>query len=150
MTREVNRIVIHCSDSPDARDIGFHEIDQWHKERGWSGILYDGIRIHCGYHYIIRRGGVVELGRPEDSMGAHAKGHNRDTIAICWVGKNLMDELQWESMVTLLKDICSRYLLDASDLYGHYELDPKKTCPNIDMKELRTMMGKLLGEKTWT
>ena len=34
-------------------------IDKWHKERGWSGI---------GYHYVIKRDGQIELGRPIDAF----------------------------------------------------------------------------------
>jgi len=31
------------------------DIDGWHKDKGWKGI---------GYHYVVRRDGTVEPGRP--------------------------------------------------------------------------------------
>ena len=47
-------------------DIGFEEINQWHRQRGW---------LSCGYHFIIiRRSGVIEDGRTTDAVGAHCRG----------------------------------------------------------------------------
>lgn len=76
-------IFIHCSATHPGwwadRSLGekIREIRSWHKGRGWSDI---------GYHWVIDRDGAVDAGRPETRQGAHAKGHNRDTIAICLIG----------------------------------------------------------------
>ncbi len=68
------------------------QIDQWHKENGWSGI---------GYHYVILNGirnngdpynapldGLLEKGRADNIMGAHCKaaGMNQCTLGISSVG----------------------------------------------------------------
>lgn len=59
-------------------DIGASEIRRWHVDgNGWADI---------GYHYVIRRDGTVEKGRPLSRAGAHAQGHNHDSIGICLVG----------------------------------------------------------------
>lgn len=65
--RKIDRIVIHCSASPDNRDIGAEEIRQWHKSQGWKDI---------GYHWVIRRDGTIEQGRKEFDIGSHVKGFN--------------------------------------------------------------------------
>ena len=39
-----------------------------------------------GYHYVIRRDGTVEPGRPLWMVGAHCKGHNTNSIGICYEG----------------------------------------------------------------
>ncbi len=75
--RKLKRIIIHAAATPPDMDIGLEEINEWHLARGWSGI---------GYHFVIRRNGSIENGRPMIKQGAHVKGHNRDSIGICLVG----------------------------------------------------------------
>jgi N-acetylmuramoyl-L-alanine amidase len=129
--------VIHVSDSPDDRDIGFAEIDQWHKSR-FSGVqIPGGKRIYCGYHYVVRRNGTVEPGRPEWAIGAHVAGHNMNTIGVCWIGKLLPDPRQRASLIKLVQNLMLRYHLTPDKVLGHCELNPGKTCPNIDMKLFR-------------
>ena len=74
--REVTRkVIIHHAAS--AGDVDAATVHSWHLANGWSGI---------GYHYLIRMEGSVERGRPENAVGAHAKGHNEDSIGICLAG----------------------------------------------------------------
>ena len=75
--RDIKKIIIHCSATSAEMDIGAKEIAQWHKDRGWSDI---------GYHFVIRRDGTIEHGRPVERPGAHARHHNNDSIGICLVG----------------------------------------------------------------
>lgn len=49
------------------------EIDASHKGQGWTCI---------GYHYVIRKDGTVEQGRPHWTVGAHAYMQNSHTIGI--------------------------------------------------------------------
>ena len=73
-------IVVHHSASPD---VPAHMIHNWHCKRGWSGI---------GYHFIIRKDGSIERGRPQQTIGAHAgKNYNGNSIGICLCG-NFMKE----------------------------------------------------------
>ena len=64
-------LVVHCSATPASRDIGAKEIDLMHRQKGWRCI---------GYHYVIRRDGRVEAGRPENEPGAHVEGHNGHSL----------------------------------------------------------------------
>ena len=70
-------VVIHCAQTKPSMDIGFKEIDQWHKRRGWAG---------CGYNFIIRQNGIIETGRALEQVGAHVKGFNHNSLGICLVG----------------------------------------------------------------
>lgn len=54
------------------------QIDNWHHERGWKN--------GCGYHYVIRRNGNIEKGRPVEMVGAHCLNHNKHSIGICYEG----------------------------------------------------------------
>lgn len=126
--RVIDSLIVHCSDSPNDRDIGAKEITQWHKERGFRTI---------GYHYVIRRDGTVENGRDEFYIGAHVEGHNAHSIGICLVGRDQFDEKQKAALVILLKRLMAKYKLTADDVYGHRDFNPHKTCPNIPTKTLR-------------
>ena len=69
------KIVIHHA---DASTCNAHMIHQWHLARGWSGM---------GYHFLVRKeGGIVETGRPINTIGAHCTGQNSDSVGICFEG----------------------------------------------------------------
>ena len=69
--RAVTQLVIHCSATKanvdenitlPGEDIGAREIRRWHQRQGYSDI---------GYHYVIRRDGRVEIGRPLERARPH-------------------------------------------------------------------------------
>ncbi len=126
--RKIDKVVIHCTDSPDKLDIGAVEINVWHKERGWNGI---------GYHYVVRRSGKIENGRPDAVVGAHTVGHNASSIGIVWVGRDKPAPEQYTALTEKCKDVMRKYKLDTSHVFGHKELNDGKTCPNLDMDEFR-------------
>lgn len=121
--RTVRKIVVHCADTPDGQDFDAADIHQWHKERGFDGI---------GYHYVITLAGEVQHGRPEYWPGAHAKGHNSDSIGICLIGRKMFSEPQLKLLRNLIHDIKTRY--PHAEVCGHNELTERKTCPNFDVK----------------
>lgn len=128
--RVIDRLVVHCSDSPDTQaDIDVNEIRRWHVVgNGWKDV---------GYHYVIRRDGTIEAGRMESVVGAHVESFNADSLGICWVGRHHMTGEQHAALLKLLRELMERYKLGISCVFGHKELDPKKTCPNLDMAKLR-------------
>ena len=137
----IRRIVIHCSDSPDTLDIGVREIRQWHvKDRGWSDI---------GYHAVVRRTGVVEIGRYEDGdsvlegkeIGAHVAGQNSDTLAVCWVGRDKPTPEQKLALFRHVIYLMNVHKIPVERVLGHKELDAKKTCPNLDMDGFRKSLA---------
>lgn len=128
--REIDAIVIHCSYTPPSMDIGVREIYDWHvNDNGWKDI---------GYHYVIRRNGNIEIGRPEHTPGAHVAGHNHNTIGLCLVGgqsqtgrnpSNFTKE-QYLSLNKLIDDLKSRY--PKVKIRGHRSYNPGKLCPQFD------------------
>jgi len=143
--RNINRIVIHCSDS-EYGDATL--IDRWHKARGWKGI---------GYHYVINnpyttsrmlndgtpafdRDGAVEHGRDIEEIGAHVHGYNKESIGICLIGKRVFTSRQFDALTDIVWGLLDLY--PGSIIQGHYELDPAKTCPNLDMDYLRELMNR--------
>lgn len=131
--RKITKIVIHCADTPANMDIGFREIDSWHKERGWAG---------CGYHWIIRRDGQAEAGRPITQPGAHVAGHNHDTIGICLVGGKPGFNFTF-AQLDMLRMIVEQMKAIVGDVpvVGHRDLDPGKECPTFDVAALYSRLS---------
>ena len=78
-TREITETVLHwTANYIDQAHIGAEDVHEWHLARGWSG---------CGYHYIIKRDGTIQRGRPINIVGAHTVdfGHNRYSIGVSHV-----------------------------------------------------------------
>lgn len=132
--RKISKIVLHCTASPDYMDIGFKEINDWHKQRGWAS----SSGISCGYHYIIRRNGEIERGRPDSEIGAHAYGVNSVSLGVVWVGTDKISPEQEKSMSGLLHLLIGKYNLNIEDVDGHNEaVKTDKTCPNLNMDKVR-------------
>ena len=130
--RTINKIIVHCSATPECRDVSPEEITRWHVEdNGWSDV---------GYHFIITLDGVVHSGRALERAGAHVKNHNSDSIGVCYVGgmdaemklaKDTRTEEQKESLVDLLCELKDVY---NADIYGHRDFSSKE-CPSFDAKK---------------
>ncbi len=75
--RQINLLVIHCSATKENQPFTLQALEASHRKRGFNGI---------GYHYYIRQSGEVINTRPLSRIGAHAKGHNRNSIGICYEG----------------------------------------------------------------
>lgn len=125
---ELKYIVVHCSQSPNGRKDTVEDIRRWHKEQGWNDI---------GYHFVIERGGELKFGRSEREAGAHVLHYNDESLGICLIGTDKFTRKQKKTLHYLLKALQERYNMPTSSIVGHYELDSKKTCPNIDMDKYR-------------
>lgn len=142
--RKIDSIIIHCSDSsednPDTPkvegDFGVENIEAWHKERAktepWTHYVdHNGEIRYIGYHWVIKRDGTIEIGRPESEIGCHCKGMNKSSIGVCWIGRNHMTDKQRGAMVQAIAELCVSHGLSHNDVYGHNQFS-KKTCPNFD------------------
>lgn len=106
-----NRIILHHA---DASNCGAFTIHQWHKANGWSGI---------GYHFVVRKNGTIERGRPESTIGAHASGSNSDSIGICFEGnfdKETMGVAQKNAGAELVAYLKGKYGI--SKVQGHRDV----------------------------
>jgi hypothetical protein len=141
MTRPINSIVIHCSDSTWGNAV---EIATWHRARGWDTV---------GYHFIIGNGyvasnsgynpvldGQIESGRDVKRQGAHVKGFNKSSIGICLIGKLSFTKEQLRSMKKLVNYLIDRYP-GITNVYAHNEKDKNKTCPNMSGTVLRDFIA---------
>ena len=128
--RNITRIILHCSATRAGHHIKAANIREWHLARGWRDI---------GYHYVVGIDGVIEAGRSIDQIGAHAKGHNRDSIGICYVGGLNNQGEPYNTMTPRQRDSITRlcYALQVTldkklKLHGHNEYS-SKACPSFDV-----------------
>lgn len=130
--RQINKIIIHCSATPEGKNIGATTIRGWHKERGFTDI---------GYHYVIRLDGTIEQGRPIEQIGAHCQGHNRNSIGICYIGglsqkrqpKDTRTIAQRQAMKQLIQELQEQF--PEVTIHGHREF-AAKACPCFDIEDL--------------
>ena len=137
-------IAVHCSATRPTSIMGAREVHKMHVDRGFACI---------GYHYVIKRDGTVEKGRPDDRMGAHVEGHNRDSLGICLIGglnadgkpENNFTPQQFDSLRHLLLSLHGKYqaavIQGHRDFFGDTNKDGKidrrdwlKECPCFDVK----------------
>ena len=121
--RTITLIIIHCSAVRPNQTSSAKKIDEWHKDRGFKCI---------GYHYVIRRDGTIELGRPEWMVGAHChvagQNHNKYSIGICYEGgldirgqpADTRTAEQKQTMRRLLEELHERY--PRAMIVGHRDL----------------------------
>ena len=122
-------VVIHCSAVKPDQMSSVAQIDSWHRERGF--------KFGVGYHYVIRRDGSIEAGRPEWMVGAHCVNHNKYSIGVCYEGgldargqpADTRTAAQKASLRQLLTDLHCRY--PRAVIVGHHDLNPQKECPCI-------------------
>jgi N-acetylmuramoyl-L-alanine amidase len=131
--RKINKIVIHCTATPEGREHNVADIRRWHLKRGFSDI---------GYHYLIHIDGKIEIGRPLHRIGAHTSGENTGSIGVCYVGgmdkdmkkaKDTRTQAQKDSLVKLLHELIYKYNKDMT-IHGHNEF-ANKACPSFNAQE---------------
>ena len=136
--RELTRLVVHHTDTYENMDTSVEDIDDWHKQRGWSEI---------GYHFVIRRDGRIQVGRDIEKTGAHARagGFNRKSVGIAFVGgkvgssrrggnqrsKTTFTDKQWEAFDRFLSDW--HRVFPNSQILGHNDTDRTHTDPEFDV-----------------
>ena len=122
-------VVIHCSAVRPDQMSSVAQIDSWHRERGF--------KFGVGYHYVIRRDGSIEAGRPEWMVGAHCVNHNKYSIGVCYEGgldargqpADTRTAAQKATLRQLLTDLHRRY--PRAVIVGHHDLNPQKERPCI-------------------
>jgi N-acetylmuramoyl-L-alanine amidase len=142
MSTRVNKpthVIIHCAATPDYKPankdfdcFGAEDIDLWHRERGF---------VCIGYHWVIRRTGVIEKGRKENEIGAHTRGRNINTIGICYIGSYLPTPPQLESFCQLYREIKKRHKIGWENWLGHHEINAGKDCPGFQMDIFRKILS---------
>jgi len=118
--RTINKIIVHCSATAEHKHFTVADIARWHRQRGFDSI---------GYHYVIYL---------DEKIGAHCKGHNADSIGICYIGglaadgktpKDTRTAAQKSSLLALLRQLRAQFPNAAIHSHKDYAA---KACPSFD------------------
>lgn len=134
-------VLHHTGNGKKGMDASADDIHSWHKAQGYSGI---------GYHFVVRKNGIIERGRPVWSIGAHAYGENWHTIGIHLSGDFNLENptsAQIESTAMLLANLCVDYSIptNRANIVGHGEL-MATDCPG---KNLQSKLDEIVGKANW-
>lgn len=128
--RKIEKIIVHCTATPEGRDVSVADVTRWHRARGFRTI---------GYHYLIGLDGKVYPGRPLEQVGAHCVGQNAKSVGVCYVGgcdkqmhpKDTRTAAQRESLRQLVSELKARF--PGATLHGHREF-AAKACPSFGVR----------------
>ena len=130
--RYIALLILHCTAVTPIQTSSVEQVNEWHLARGWKN--------GCGYHFIVRRNGEIEQGRPVGMVGAHTYLHNQYSIGRADAGGLDMDgkpadtrtpeqkKALRELLVTLKKDYPRAVIV------GHNTFS-NKACPCFDTEE---------------
>lgn len=130
----VRFIIIHCSATRCNRDYSAEQLLKDHKARGFRTI---------GYHFYIRRSGMVTQHRRLLEAGAHCRPYNRCSIGICYEGgldadgkpADTRTTEQREQLLLLLMKL--KKLFPKAKIAGHRDMPgaTPKACPCFDAEK---------------
>ncbi len=135
--RRIDKIIIHCSATPEGEDFTVEQIRQAHMARGFSDI---------GYHWVVYRDGSVHAGRAESIAGAHTTGYNSHSIGVCYIGgcpdrsdarwmykgKDTRTDAQKDALQRVVSELLRKY--PGATVHGHNEF-ANKACPSFDVRK---------------
>lgn len=131
--RKIDKLIVHCSATPEFKEFDVDDITEWHLAKGWSD---------CGYHLVIKLDGTVQTGRPMNRVGAHTYSKNRGSIGICYIGgmDRTMDnwiDTRTDKQKTALIEVLTALKIEYPQaiIYGHNDFTNKKVCPCYNAKE---------------
>lgn len=138
ISREVTEVVIHATETFTNKNIGAIEINNIHNELGHDGI---------GYHYVIRRDGRIQRGRPVNRKGEHApvNGHDEYSIGIVMVGgldgpsetpvvrssAGSFTRAQYTALEQFIGAFYRQY--PGGQVFGHSDIDENEVDPYFDV-----------------
>lgn len=141
-SRTIKELIIHCTATPEGRDVTMKDVGSWHKQRGWN---------RPGYHYLVRLNGKIEIGCPIGQRGIHTRGHNTGTVSISYAGgctkdmkkaKDTRTPAQKASMLWLAKALCNDYPINKISGHNQYA---SKACPSFKVQ--KDALGNIKGFK---
>ena len=127
--REINKIIVHCSATREGENFEVADIRKWHLARGFNDI---------GYHFYIDLYGEIHKGRDISKIGAHCKGHNRNSIGICYCGgveadgktpKDTRLDCQKEALTAVLRTL--KAMFPNAVIHSHNDF-ANKACPSFN------------------
>ena len=140
--RDVTEVIVHATETYSNKNIGSPEINDIHNKLGHDGI---------GFHYVIRRDGSLQRGRPVNRKGEHApvNDHNDFSIGIVMVGglaaasgqenpvayrsPHSFTRAQFTTLEQFLESFYRKF--PGGQVFGHNDVDVAELDPYFDVPD---------------
>ena len=137
-------LVIHCTATPEGREVSAAEIRRWHTApvsqggRGWKQVGYtDMVHLDGRVERLVNNNEDAQVDPWEVTNGA--ADYNNVSRHIVYVGgcdkagkpKDTRTEAQREALKRYVEDFHARF--PQVKIVGHHELNPDKACPSFDV-----------------
>lgn len=152
MSKKLQYLVIHCTATPEGREVSSAEIRRWHTDpppagRGWKQVGYtDMIHLDGTVERLVDNNEDAQVDNWEITNGV--TGYNSISRHIVYVGgveknnvkkaKDTRTEAQKKALEKYVKDFHKRF--PEVKIVGHNEL-AAKACPSFDVQEWLTEIG---------
>lgn len=148
---QLKYLVIHCTATPEGRDVTPEEIRRWHTSpvsaggRGWKQVGYtDLIRLDGRVERLVNNNEDANVDPWEVTNGA--KGYNSISRHIVYAGgcdksmnpKDTRTAAQEKALVAYVKDFHRRH--PSVRIIGHNEI-AAKACPSFDVQKWLSSIG---------
>ncbi len=151
MSKPMKYLVIHCTATPEGREVTAAEIRRWHTSpppagRGWKQV---------GYTDLIHLDGTIERLAPNNEddrvdnweITNGAAGYNSVSRHIVYVGGCDSDMRPKDTRTPAQREALKRYVLEFHSRFpqirivGHHDLNPGKACPSFDVSKWLCEIG---------
>lgn len=143
MSKSIQYLVIHCTATPEGREVSADEIRRWHTApppagRGWKQVGYtDMVHLDGRVERLVNNNEDTNVDPWEVTNGA--AGYNSVSRHIVYVGgcdkegkpKDTRTAEQREALKRYVEDFHARF--PQIRIVGHHELNPGKACPSFDV-----------------
>ena len=143
MGKTTKYLVIHCTATPEGREVSSTEIRRWHTSpppagRGWKQVGYtDLFHLDGRVERLVKNNEDAQVDPWEMTNGA--SGYNSVSRHIVYVGgcdkagkpRDTRTEAQREALKRYVEDFHGRF--PQIRIVGHHDLNPGKACPSFDV-----------------
>ena len=152
MSKPMQYLVIHCTATPEGREVSAAEIRRWHTApvsqggRGWKQVGYtDMVLLDGRVERLVNNNEDAQVDAWEVTNGA--AGYNLVSRHIVYVGgcdkegkpKDTRTKAQREALKRYVEDFHARF--PQVRIVGHHELNPGKACPSFDVSKWLREIG---------
>lgn len=144
MSKPMQYLVIHCTATPEGREVSAADIRHWHtspppKGRGWRQVGYtDLFHLDGRVERLVANNEDAQVDDWEVTNGA--AGYNSVSRHIVYVGgcdsrmqpKDTRTPAQMEALKRYVRDFHGRF--PQIRIVGHHGLAPGKACPSFDVQ----------------
>lgn len=150
---EMKYLVIHCTATPEGREVTAADIRHWHCDpvakggRGWKQVGYtDLFHLNGDWERLVDNNEDAQVDPWEVTNGA--AGYNQASRHIVYAGgvakdgktpKDTRTREQKAALAAYVRDFHSRF--PQVRIVGHHELNPQKACPSFDVQEWLKSIG---------